>query len=170
MRGFRAHTLLCRATGLPLVFVVTPANAHDAPFARLLLSWAVQLYQLRPRYIRMDAAYWGLTLVHGIHTTLGAVAVVPWKPKNQKNRACLPPTWTAAVLGERSGIERFFGRVFRFFGLQRPPVVGWTAVVQRVALTYRTTIVVAPLAYHAGRPDLICAPRRVLAHLWEDGR
>ena len=150
LRGFRAHTLLCRGSGLPLFFVVAPANGHDAPFAKLLLTWALHLYQLRPRVVRMDAAYWGHTLIHWIHTALGAVAVIPWNPKNQKNRACLPPTWTKAELGKRSAIERFFGRVFRFFGLQRPPVVGWTAVVQRVALTYAATIVVALVA--PGRP------------------
>ncbi len=167
LRGYRAHTLLCRATGLPLFFVVAPANAHDAPFAMLLLTWAVALYQLRPRYIRMDAAYWGLTLIHWIHTTLGAVAVVPWNPKNTKRRDGLPPTWTAAELGKRSGIERFFGRVFPFFRLQRPPVVGWTAVVQRVALTYAATVIVALIAHQADRPELIRSPKRVLAHLWE---
>jgi hypothetical protein len=38
----------------------------------------------------------------------------------------LPPTWTREELGKRSGIERFFGRVFLFFHLQRPPLVGWS--------------------------------------------
>ena len=169
LRGFRAHTLRCRGAGLPRCFVVAPANAHDAPCARPLLPWALRLDDLRPRVVRRDAAYWGLTLIHGSHTALGAVAVIPWHPKNQQNRDCLPPTWTPAERGKRSGIERFFGRVFRFFGLQRPPVVGWTAVVQRVALTYTATIVVALVAYRAGRPDLIRAPKRVLAHLWEGG-
>lgn len=167
LRGFRAHTLLCRGSGLPLFVIVAPANAHDAPFAKPLLTWAVRLYGLRPRIVRMDAAYWGHALIHWIHGTLGAVAVIPWNPKNQKNRDCLPPTWTKPELGKRSGIERFFGRAFRFFGLQRPPVIGWTAVVQRVALTYAATLVVALAAQHAGRPDLIRAPKRVLAHLWE---
>jgi len=167
LRGYRAHTLLCRGSGLPLFYIVAPANAHDAPFARPLLAWAVRLYGLRPRVIRLDAAYWGLALIHWIHTTLGAVAVIPWNPKRQKNRDCLPPTWTRAELGKRSGIERFFGRVFRYFGLQRPPVCGWTAVVQRVALSYTATIIVALAAQHADRPDLIRSPKRVLAHLWE---
>ncbi len=63
LRGFRAHTLLCRGSGLPLFFVVAPANAHDAPFAEVLLTWAVCLYGLRPRVVRLDAAYWGLTLI-----------------------------------------------------------------------------------------------------------
>lgn len=167
LRGFRAHTVLCRGSGLPLLFVVAPANAHDAPFAKPLLSWAVWLYRVRPRTVRLDAAYWGLALIRWIHLTLGAVAVIPWNPKRQKNRTCLPPTWTKDELGKRSSIERFFGRVFRFFGLQRPPLRGYAAVVTRVALTYTATIVVALAAHQANRADLIRSPKRVLAHLWE---
>ena len=82
---------------------------------------------------------------------------------------CLPPTWAAAEPGKRGAIERFFRRVFPFSRLQRPPVVGWTAVVQRAALTYTATLVVALVAHHAGRPDLLRSPTRVLAHLWETG-
>lgn len=77
LRGYRVHTLLCRGSGLPVHFLVWPANAHDAPFARPLLEVAVRLYQLRPRIIRLDAGYWGLQLIHWIHATLGALAVVP---------------------------------------------------------------------------------------------
>jgi hypothetical protein len=167
LRGYRAHTLLCRGSGLPLFSIVAPANRHDAPFARPLLAWAVRLYALRPRVVRLDAGYWGPTLIHWIHAALGAVAVVPWNPKRTKNRDCLPPTWTLAELGKRGAIERFFGRVFRFFGLQRPQACGWTAVVQRVALAYTAALVVALAAQRHGRPDLIRAPKRVLAHLWE---
>ncbi len=36
--------------------------------------------------------------------------------------ACCPDCGAIAV-------ERFFGRVFRFFGLQRPRACGWTAIV-----------------------------------------
>jgi hypothetical protein len=167
LRGYRAHTLLCRGSGLPLFSIVAPANHHDAPFARPLLTWALRLYAIRPRVVRLDAGYWGTALVQWIHVVLGAVAVVPWNPKNTKHRDRLPPTWTLGEPGKRGAIERFFGRVFRFFGLQRPPVCGWTAVVQRVALTYTATLVVALAAQQAGRPDLIRAPKRVLAHLWE---
>jgi hypothetical protein len=134
------------------------------------LSWAVLLYQLCPRVIRLDAGYWGLRLIAWIHAVLGAVAVVPWNPKRQRNRSCLPPTWTAEELGKRTNTLRFFGRVFSlfsFFRLQRPPLCGWSAVATRVALTYTATIVVALAAKQAGRPDLIRSPTRVLAHLWE---
>jgi hypothetical protein len=169
-RGCRAHTRLCRGSGLPLVSLVAPANHHDAPFARPLLTWALRLSAIRPRIVRLDAGYWGGARVQRTHAVLGAVAVVPGNPKNTKNRHCLPPTWTLADLGKRRGSARVCGRVFRVFGLQRPQAGGWTAVVQRVALTYPAARVVARAAQQAGRPDLIRAPNRVLAHLWEGPR
>jgi transposase len=167
LRGFRVHTLLCRGSGLPLFFLLSPANAHDAPFAKQLLAWAMRLYQIRPRVVRLDAAYWGLRLIAWIHAVLGAVAVIPWNPQNQKDRSCLPPTWTKEELGKRSGIERFFGRVFLFFHLPRPPLCGWSEIASQVALTYAACVIVGLAAKQAGRPDLIRSPKRVLAHLWE---
>src|SRR3989440_6671819 len=80
LRGFRVHTLICRGSGLPLFFLLSPANSHDAPFAKQLLEWAVRLYQIRPRVIRLDAAYWGLRLIGWIHSVLGAVAVIRLPP------------------------------------------------------------------------------------------
>jgi hypothetical protein len=154
LRGYRLHTLLCRGTGLPLLFRLWPANAHDAPFARPLLELAVRLFVLRPRVVRLDAGYWGLKLI-------------AWNPKRQKRRDGLPPTWTAHELGKRTSIERFFGRVLVFFRLQRPPVSGWSAVETRVALTYAAVWVIALAAWQAGRHDLIRSPRLVLAHVWE---
>ncbi len=168
--GYRVYTLLCRGSGLPLLFFLAPANGHDAPFAQPLLAWAVHLYGLRPRVIRLDAGNWGLRLIAWIHTALGAVACIPWNPKRQKNRTQLPPTWTAQELGKRTSIERFFGRVFSLFGvfrMQRPPLAGWSAVACQVALTYAATIVVALAAQQAGHPDLIRSPKRVLTHTWE---
>jgi transposase len=167
LRGFRVHTLICRGSGLPLFFLLSPANSHDAPFAQRLLTWAVRLYQIHPHIVRLDAAYWGLRLIAWIHAVLGAVAVVPWNPGRQKNRSCLPPTWTKEELSKRSGIERFFGRVFLFFRLQRPPLSGWSEIASQVALTYSASIIVGLAAQQAGRSDLIRSPKRVLAHLWE---
>ena len=81
LRGFRVYTLICRGSGLPLQFLVSPANIHDSPFARPLLELAVSLYHIRPRIIRLDAAYWGLRLIRWIHETLGAVAVIRLPPQ-----------------------------------------------------------------------------------------
>jgi hypothetical protein len=77
LRGYRVHTLICRGSGLPLFFLLSPANSHDSPFAQPLLTWAMRLYQIHPRFIRLDAAYWGLRLIAWIHATLCAVAVIP---------------------------------------------------------------------------------------------
>jgi transposase len=128
---------------------------------------AVRLYGLRVRVVRLDAAYWGPALIAWIHTSLGAVAVIPWNPKRTKDRSCLPPTWTRQELGKRTSIERFFARILLYFRLQRPPLVGWTAITQQAALAYTASIVVALAAQQAGRPDLIRSPKRVLAHSWE---
>lgn len=43
LRGFRVHTLICRGSGLPIFFLLFPAHAHDAPFAKRLLAGAVCL-------------------------------------------------------------------------------------------------------------------------------
>jgi len=94
--------------------------------------------------------------------------VVPWNHKRQKNRSCLPLTWTSEELRKRSFIERFFGRVFLFFRLQRPPYSGWLTIVRQVALTYTASIIVGLAAWQAHRPDPMRSPKRVLAHLWED--
>jgi hypothetical protein len=110
---------------------------------------------------------WGLRLLVWIHMVLGAVAVVAYNPKNRKKSSYLPPTWTREERGFRSSIERFFGRVFLFFHLQRPPLTGWSEVASQVALTYTASIIVGLAAQAAGRPDLIRSPKRVLAHLWE---
>jgi hypothetical protein len=110
---------------------------------------------------------WGLRLIAWIHQVLGAVAVVAYNPKNRKKGSCLPPTWTREELGKRSSIERFFGRVFLFFHLQRPPLTGWSEIASQVALTYTASVIVGLAAQQVGRLDLIRSPKRVLAHLWE---
>ena len=149
LRGYRVHTLLCRGSGLPLLFLLSPANGHDAPFAYPLLTWAIRLYGLRPRVIRLDAGYWGLRLIAWIHTTLGAVAVIPWNPKRQKNRSCLPPTWTADELGKRSSIEQFDRALLR-------PRLFPLLLLSAAAAT--TDWLVGPRL--AGRADLCCLRRR----------
>jgi hypothetical protein len=48
-------------------------------------------------------------------------------------------------LGKRSAIERFFGRVFLFFHLQRPPLCGWSEIASQAALTYAASVIVEQL-------------------------
>ncbi|HWS84418.1 MAG TPA: hypothetical protein VN207_09195 [Ktedonobacteraceae bacterium] len=81
--------------------------------------------------------------------------------------ACGLPLDKDGTIRIRNGIERLFGRVFLFFHLQRPPLVGWSAVASQVALAYTASIIVGLAAQQAGRPDLIRSPKCVLAHLWQ---
>lgn len=64
LHGYRVHTLLCLGSGLLVHFLLSPANRHNALFARPLLALAVRLYHIRPRIILLDAGYWGLQLIH----------------------------------------------------------------------------------------------------------
>jgi hypothetical protein len=75
--GYRVDSMLCRGTGLPMLFLLSRANVHDAPFARPLLELAVRPLAVHPRVVRLYAGYWGLTLIAWIHTTLHARAVIP---------------------------------------------------------------------------------------------
>src|SRR5215472_1803264 len=56
-----------------------------------------------------------------------------------------------------------------FFRLGRPPNSGWSTVVRQVALTSTDSLVVAWAAWQVHRPDLFRSPKRVLAHLCNDG-
>ena len=51
---------------------------------------AVCLYQIRPRLIRLDAAYWGLRLIAWIHAVLGAEARIPWNPREPEEALLCP--------------------------------------------------------------------------------
>jgi len=88
----------------------------------------------------------------------------PTTPKTARNIPACLPRGQGRELGKRSSIERFFGRVFLFFHLQRPPLTGWSEIASQVA----ASVIVGLAAQQAGRPDLIRSPKRVLAHLWED--
>ena len=110
VRGYRVHTLLCRGSGLPVFFLLSPAHVHEAPFARPLLQWAIDIYHIRPRVIPLDAGYSCLQLIR----------LSPWCPGSRgrgacesqarnANGFCLPPTWTSSRVGKRTSIERFAG-------------------------------------------------------------
>ena len=94
------HTLICRGSGLPLFFLLSPANMHDAPFAKILLAGAVHFYRIRPSIVRLDAAYWGLRLIAFRFMACLVPSLSSLRmPETRRNRSCLPPTWTTEELG-----------------------------------------------------------------------
>ena len=157
LQGFRLHTLLCRGSGLPgtrarVSFRLAPANqpgtrVRVSPFARPLLALAARLYGLRVRTVRRDA-YWGPALIARIHTALHATAVIAWNPKRTKPTRKRVPRPPVAHLDARGAGQAHQHGVPSGC---RPPLIGWTALTQRVALTYTASIVVGLAAQQAGR-------------------
>ena len=162
--GYKLHLLLDRAGRLPLLFVLSLAHCHDAPFAYPLLGLARGLLGLPIRVVRADAAYWGLTLVRFIVTVLGARPVIPFNKKRQHLDRVRLLAWRAVNWTARAVIERFFAAAKRYYQLDTRYACGWEAVLQCVSLTCCAILIVALAAHAAGRPDLRLSPTRVLAH------
>jgi len=53
----KVHTILCRWSYLPLLFVVTPANCNDGPLAIPMFAAVLLLYHLCIRAVWADVAY-----------------------------------------------------------------------------------------------------------------
>lgn len=140
----------------------------DAPFAYPWLAWAVHLYHIRPLVIRLDVAYWGLRLIAWMHLVLPATAVIPWNPKRQKNRSCLPPTWRhARNWASGAGSNGFSGGSCCSFADHA------SAPLRLVCYRFAGRFDLHCLSRRriggeaCWPPDLIRSPKRFLAHLWE---
>ena len=90
--------------GLPLRFLLTPGNAHDAPAAKQLLS-DVQPAQA----VIADKAY-DADWIRNMIWERGAQAVIPSK-SNRK----IPKEFDRETYRKRNLVERFFGRIKRSF-------------------------------------------------------
>jgi|TARA_B110000503_G_scaffold45311_1_gene74133 transposase len=99
----KIHALV-NENGLPLRFLLTPGEAHDAPPCRVLLD-AVQPNQR----VLADKAY-DADWIRQMIWERGAVAVIPSKT-NRK----LPKEFDAETYKKRNLVERFFGRIKRSF-------------------------------------------------------
>lgn len=163
--GYKVHTVIDRASRLPLFFLLSSANRNDLPFAYPLL-WACRfLWRLPVRVVRADGAYWGFHLLHFIVTVIGAHPIIPMNPKRRTANlrrclACFPLNYSIRAL-----IERFFACAKRYFHLDTSYARGYEAVLIRTCLSFCAILVVALAAEQAGAPELRLSPTRVLAHL-----
>jgi hypothetical protein len=162
--GYKVHVLLDRAARLPILFLLSPANRNDLPFAYPLLWLARSLLGLPLRIVRAAGAYWGLALVRFIVGVLRARPVIPFNRKKQPLARVRHLAWYRLSYAARAIIERFFGIAKRHYGLDAADAVGWEPVLLRVTLTFCAILVVALAAHQAGAPDLRLSPTRVLAH------
>jgi hypothetical protein len=162
--GYKVHVLLDRAARLPVLFLLSPANRNDLPFAYPLLGLARGLLGLPLRIVRADGAYWGLALVRFIVCVLGARPIIPFNRKKQPLARVRHLAWYRLSYAARAVIERFFGVAKRHYRLDAADAVGWEPVLLRVTLTFCAILVVALAAHQAGAPELRLSPTRVLAH------
>ncbi len=162
--GYKVHVLLDRAARLPILFLLSPANRNDLPFAYPLLGLARSLLGLPLRIVRADGAYWGLALVRFIVTVLRARPIIPFNRKKQPLARVRHLAWARLSYAARAVIERFFGIAKRHYHLDTAEAVGWEPVLLRVTLTFCAILVVALAAHQAGAPELRLSPTRVLAH------
>lgn len=162
--GYKVHLLLDRAARLPVFFLLSPANAHDLPFAYPLLRAGRFLLGLPIRVVRADGAYWGLQLIRFIVVVLGARPIIPFNRKKQPLARVRHLVWYRLSYLRRAIIERFFAAAKRYYHLDTAYATGYEAVLIRVTLTFCAILLVALAAQRAGAPELRLSPTRVLAH------
>jgi hypothetical protein len=164
--GYKVHTLLCRWSELPIMFLVTPANRHDSPLAIPLLSLAVAFFAFPIALVRADAAYFSYALLGYIHTVLRAGFVIDYnlRKRGKKALATLPfiRQWRFH-LKFRAVIERHFAWAKRYFGLEAARWKGLTAAYQHTSLVYSVMLGVALTAHRYQRPELAGSRMKVLA-------
>jgi len=97
--GYKIHMLICRRALLPIMFLITPANRNDAPWAIPLLEMARRCFAFSVRVVRADAAYFTQHILVYIRTVLQAQPVIDFNQESEVKNGWLP--WTSSRIGER---------------------------------------------------------------------
>jgi Transposase DDE domain len=164
--GYKVHTLLCRWSQLPIMFLVSPANRQESVFAIALLKLAVTCFGLSIQIVRADAGYFTTAILAFIRLGLGASAMIDYNLRRQGKRFLATlfflEQWRFHS-APRTNIERHFAWAKRYFGLESGRWRGLIAAYQHTALVYATMLAVALIAHRYGRPDLAGSRYRVLA-------
>lgn len=164
--GYKVHTLLCRWSQLPIIFLVTPANRQESVFAIALLKLAVSFFDLSISIVRADAGYFTTPILAFIRLVLGASCMIDYNLRRKGKR------FLATVFfidqwrfhsAPRTIIERHFAWAKRYFGLETARWSGLVAAYQHTALVYATMLAVALIAHRYDRPELAGSRFRVLA-------
>ena len=164
--GYKIHTVICRASLLPLMFVITPANCHDVTLAIPLLEAVRRLYRLPVEVVRADSAYFSKVVIGYIRVVLKAAPRIDYnlRRKGKKALATLEfIAWWRSEKGKRGYIERYFALLKRYYGLTEFQVMGLEAVMCHALLINIKVLCIALVAVKVGRPDLMHSPTRLLA-------
>lgn len=164
--GYKVHMLICRDSLLPIMFLVSPANANDAPWAPRLMALAHRLFALPVEVVRADAAYYTKAVIGFIVEVLKATPKVVYNPRKAGKKAVATLEWVAQYRqdrGKRGYIERFFALLKHYFRLNHLQRLGLWAAYRHAAEVCFAVLLTAWLADHLDRPDLIHARSRLLA-------
>ncbi len=164
--GYKVHMLICRDSLLPIMVLVSPANANDAPWAPRLMALAQGLFALPVRVVRADAAYYTKAVVGFIVDILQAMPKVVYNPRKAGKKAVATLEWVAQYRqdrGKRGYIERFFAVLKRYYRLNDLQRMGLWAAYRHACEVCFAVLLITWLADHLGRPGLIHARSRLLA-------
>jgi hypothetical protein len=164
--GYKVHMLICRDSLLPIMFLVSPANANDAPWAPRLMALAHTLFALPVAIVRADAAYDTKAVVSFIVDVLKAVPTVVHNPRKAGKKALVTLEWVAQYRqdrGKRGYIERFFAVLKRYYRLNDSQRMGLWAAYRHACEICFAVLLMAWLADYVGRSDLIHSRSRLLA-------
>lgn len=164
--GYKVHMLICRDSLLPIMFLVSSANANDAPWGPRLMALADYLFALPVTVVRADAAYYTRTVLTFIVEVLKAKSKVVHNPRRAGKKALATLEWIAQFRqdrGKRGYIERFFAVLKRYYRLNKLQQSGLWPAYRHVCEVCFAVLLVAWLAHHLDRPDLIHAKSRLLA-------
>jgi hypothetical protein len=130
------------------------------------MALAHALFALPVSVVRADAAYYTQAVLSFIINVLSAVPKVIYNPRRAGKKALVTMEWVAQYRqdrGKRGYIERFFAVLKRYYRLNSLQRTGfWAAYVHACEVCF-AVLLVAWLADHVGRPDLIHARSRLLA-------
>ena len=164
--GYKIHMLICRRALLPIMFLITPANRNDAPWAIPLLEMARRCFAFSVRVVRADAAYFTQHILVYIRTVLQAQPVIDFNPRKRGKKWLATLDFIAywrEARGKRGYIERFFALLKRYFGLNEWQLLGLKNAWRHTFETCFAVLIVAWLAVEIGRPDLMHSKSRLLA-------
>lgn len=164
--GYKVHTLLCRWSQLPVMFLVTSANRQESLLAIPLLVLAVACYGFSIIVVRADAGYFTYPILNFIRVVLRAGFLIDYNLRRRGKRFLATlfflNQWRFH-LRPRTTIERHFAWAKRYFGLEAGRWAGLVAAYQHTALVYSVMLGVALVAHRYQRPELAGSRTRVLA-------
>jgi hypothetical protein len=164
--GYKVHTVLCRWSQLPMMFLVTPANRQELIVAIPLLTLMVLCFGFTIRLVRADAGYFTTPIMTFIRCVLGASFVIDYNLRRKGKRFLATlffiDQWRFH-LRPRAIIERHFAWAKRYFGLESARWQGLVAAYQQTALVYSVMLGIALVAHRYQRPDLAGSRSKVLA-------